>query len=279
VTFIPLPETCAGRTSTGIASIPIMNVDKTISKSKQKARQIRDYYRVLYRAWGPQHWWPGETPFEVIVGACLVQNTAWANAKLALQGMRSAKVLNVKGVREISLEKLEKIIRPAGFFRQKARCLKNLVVFLDTNYGGSLRRMFARPTRDLRQELLQIKGIGPETADSILLYGGQHPVIVVDTYARRVLARHGIVPMSTSYEGVRALMEQALSPLATEVCNPGKVTALSHRPSAMSMARRTPLAQVYNEMHGLMVAAGKQHCLKSAPRCEGCPLQQFLPQR
>lgn len=206
-----------------------------------------------------------------------MQNTAWTSARLALQGLRSANMLSVRKVREIPLEKLEDLIRPAGFFRQKARCLKIFVAFLDTNYGGSLRKMFARPTGHLRQELLKVKGIGPETADAILLYAGQHPVFVVDAYARRVLDRHRIVPTSTDYEQVRAMMERALYPVTTEPCKPGKVTSLSHRPSPMSRAKRTPLVQIYNDMHGLMVAVGKQHCLKAAPRCEGCPLERFLP--
>lgn len=188
-------------------------------------------------------------------------------------------MLTVKGIREVSLIDLEQRIRPAGYFRQKARRLKIFVNFLDQRYKGSLKRLFACPTAKLREELLSLNGIGPETADSILLYAGNHPVFVVDAYTRRILARHAIVPEEASYEAVRQLMEQALASMADF---PGQIPAQHlpvppHAPSRMSTAKRTALAQIYNEMHGLIVGVGKNYCRKSQPQCDGCPLQKFLP--
>jgi endonuclease-3 related protein len=185
------------------------------------------------------------------------------------------------------LIQLESLIRPSGYFRQKARGLKGFVTFLDQNYGGSLPRMFAQPTHKLRLELLALNGIGPETADSILLYAGQHSVFVVDAYTRRILGRHGVLPKNSSYEDIRAMVEASLAPLsrtqrdeAPETGNweaESKPAGASHRASPMSLAKRSRLAQVYNEMHALMVGVGKNYCLKSDPHCQTCPLQRFLP--
>jgi len=244
--------------------------------------QIRAYYYTLFQAWGPQHWWPARTRIEVIVGAYLTQNTSWTNVELALRRLRSAGLLNLRAMREVSLAKLESQIRSAGYFRQKAQRLKTFVAFLDDHYGGSLTRMFAQPTAKLRQELLALNGVGPETADSILLYAGQHPIFVVDAYTRRLLARHDILPENAPYEVIRKLCERALARVAAPDSLPplkiGKQQVLfSHRPSPMSLAKRSPVAQAYNDMHGLIVQIGKHYCLKSRPRCEQCPLQRFLP--
>ena len=244
--------------------------------------QIRAYYYTLFQAWGPQHWWPARTRFEVIVGAYLTQNTSWTNVERALRRLRSAGLLNLRAMREVSLTKLESQIRSAGYFRQKAQRLKTFVAFLDDHYGGSLTRMFAQPTAKLRQELLALNGVGPETADSILLYAGQHPIFVVDAYTRRLLARHDILPENAPYEVIRKLCERALARVAAPDSLPplkiGKQQVLfSHRPSPMSLAKRSPVAQAYNDMHGLIVQIGKHYCLKSRPRCEQCPLQRFLP--
>ncbi|HLB90333.1 MAG TPA: hypothetical protein VJK29_21930, partial [Terriglobales bacterium] len=171
---------------------------------------LRAYYGILLRAWGRQHWWPGRTRFEVIVGAYLTQNTAWTNVERALRGLRAAGRLNVKGIRTTPLPRLESMIRSAGYFRQKARRLKTFVAFLDKRYGGSLSRLFAQPTDKLRQELLALNGVGPETADSILLYAGQHPVFVVDSYTRRILDRHRILAANAPYDEIRHLFERAL---------------------------------------------------------------------
>jgi endonuclease III related protein len=178
------------------------------------------------------------------------------------------------------------LIRPSGYFRQKAKRLKIFVEFLDRRYGGSLTRLFSRPTAELREELLQLNGVGPETADSILLYAGSHPVFVVDAYTRRVLARHEILPGEAPYEDIRGLFERALAPLAESLANSSAVgnqplatgvRGTAHPPSAISTSKRTGLAQVYNEMHGLIVGVGKNYCKKSQALCDGCPLQRFLP--
>src|SRR5438128_4384134 len=142
--------------------------------------QIRAYYYTLFQAWGPQHWWPARTRFEVIVGAYLTQNTSWTNVERALRRLRSAGLLNVQAMRKVSLAKLESQIRSAGYFRKKARRLKKFVAFLDDNYGGSLARMLAQPTAKLRPELLAHNGVGQETADSILICHGQHKAFRVD---------------------------------------------------------------------------------------------------
>jgi endonuclease-3 related protein len=161
------------------------------------------------------------------------------------------------------------------------------VSFLDARYGGSLARMFTRPTAELRDELLALNGVGPETADSILLYAGNHPVFVVDAYTRRILERHLIVPSAAGYDEIRQLFEQALSetPLPKQSLDeapsantgPGP-RGSCHRPSSMSTSARSAVVQGFNEMHGLIVGVGKTYCLKSQPRCEQCPLQKFLPQ-
>jgi endonuclease-3 related protein len=284
---------------------------------KRKANAVRRYYRALYRAWGPQHWWPADTRFEVIVGAYLTQNTAWTNVERALANLRAAGLLNIDGIRRVKLSRLERLIQPSGYFRQKATRLKTFVAFLDKEHGASLDRLFSQATDKLREELLSLDGVGPETADSILLYAGNHPVFVVDAYTRRILARHEILPDKADYEDVRKLMERALAPLALEhgeetaVCRnqhvgtaaPGcpversstslrtkeagpdpsarqpelGIRGAAHPPSAMSTANRTALVQIYNEMHGLLVGVGKHYCGKSQPKCDGCPLQRFLP--
>jgi endonuclease III related protein len=253
--------------------------------------QIRSYYHALFHAWGAQHWWPAQARFEVVVGAYLTQNTAWTNVEKALTNLRAARLLSIKGIRQAPSHEIERLIRPAGYFRQKANRLKLFVAFLDQRYRGSLARMFAAPTAKLREELLNLHGIGPETADSILLYAGNHPVFVVDAYTRRILARHDILSEKAPYEEIRKLFEQALFPVAQSVADslvaeeetrkqylavglPGT----AHPPSRMSTAKRSPLTQVYNEMHGLIVGVGKHYCRKSQARCDECPLQKFLPQ-
>ena len=252
----------------------------------QETEEIRAYYRAVFQAWGPQHWWPAQSQFEVIVGAYLTQNTAWTNVEKALANLRAAQLLRVRGIRNVPLDELEGLIRPAGYFRQKAQRLKLFVAFLDRSYNGSLKKMFAQPTERLREEILNLNGVGPETADSILLYAGNHPVFVVDAYTRRILARHEILPEKVAYEEIRSLFQQALAPLAESATKSAKAqgkklaegfAGASHPPSPMSKAKRTALTQVYNEMHGLIVGVGKNYCRKSQARCDECPLQKFLP--
>lgn len=253
--------------------------------------EIRRYYRTLHQTWGAQHWWPAETRFEVIVGAYLTQNTAWTNVERALANLRAAQLLNVEGIRSATLPRIERLIRPSGYFRQKARRLKTFVKFLDKQFDGSLERLFSRPTDQLREQLLGLNGVGPETADSILLYAGNHPVFVVDAYTRRILARHAILPEKANYEIFRQLLEHALGTITDGQERDGQDELLvrrelqpksgfrgaAHPPSTMSEAERSIQVQVYNEMHGLLVGVGKHFCGKSQPQCDGCPLQRFLP--
>jgi endonuclease-3 related protein len=258
-----------------------------------RTEKIRAFYRTLFRAWGRQHWWPAESSFEVVVGAFLTQNTAWTNVEKAMAQLRRAGALSLPGIRNTPLSQLEQLIRSAGYFRQKAQRLKNFVAYLDERFAGSLHRMFARPTAELREELLALNGIGPETADSILLYAGNHPVFVVDAYTRRILHRHRILPLNAPYDDIRNLFETALAApafvteceahfqsLATrdpQSASPPRGT--SHPPSRISTVPRTATAQVFNEMHGLIVGAGKNFCLKSKPLCDQCPLRVYLPVR
>jgi endonuclease-3 related protein len=215
----------------------------------------------------------------VITGAYLTQNTSWKNVEIALRRLRAAGVLTLAGVRNTPLPELEVLVRSSGYFRQKAARLKMFVAFLDERYGGSLTRMFSRPTEKLRQELLELKGVGPETADSILLYAGQHPVFVVDSYTRRILERHGICSPGARYEEIRAMFENALrrevGPSPAKIPEGGAIYI--HPASPMSLAKRSSVTQIYNDMHGLIVQAGKNYCLKSRALCEMCPLREFLP--
>jgi len=246
--------------------------DLPITRSQALVR----YYSALYHRWGPQNWWPAQSRLEVIAGAYLTQNTNWSNVEKAIANLRGAHVLSVRGLREIPLRRLERLVRPSGYFHQKAQRLKIFIRYLDKHYQGSLDRMFARPTEQLRAELLALNGVGPETADSILLYAGNHPVFVVDAYTRRVLERHHIITPKTTYEEVRALMEQAIGGAdakPVDAAKPGREPR--HPVSRMSRTPRGERAQHYNELHALIVRAGNEYC-RSSPRCEQCPLREFL---
>src|SRR5689334_9771410 len=196
----------------------------------------------------------------MIVGAYLTQNTAWTNVERALQQLRSAGVLSLSGIRRTPLPELEQLVRSAGYFRQKARRLKTFVEYLDTRYSGSLDRMFAVPTARLREELLALHGVGPETADSILLYAGNHPSFVVDAYTRRILERHRLTHSVTSYHDIQALFDSALRDepflsrcrseaeqfAAGTLTRRDKPAGSCHEPSRTSTMRREDLAQVFN---------------------------------
>lgn len=208
------------------------------------------YYEAMAGALGPMHWWPARTPFEVIVGAILTQSTAWGNVERAIDNLRAARILSPSAILGVRTSRLAAMVRPSGYFRQKAKKLKSFVGFLHTEYRGSLKRMFRTPTPELRDKLLSVHGIGPETADSILLYAGNHPVFVVDAYTHRIFGRHAITDGKPNYEEVRARFESALPP------NP----------------------QLFNEFHALIVNTGKNWCRKSVPRCDECPLRGLLPE-
>ena len=206
------------------------------------------YYNSLFTAFGPQHWWPGKTPFEVIVGAILTQNTSWTNVERAITNLRKAGLLTPTAIERANPRRVEELIRPSGYFRQKARKLKAFCEFLRYEYRGSLARMFAQPTAALREKLLGVFGIGPETADSILLYAGRHPVFVVDAYTKRMLARHGWIGEDAKYDDVRWIFERQF---------PGETAR-------------------FNEFHALIVQAGKRFCRTQEPSCGECPLGRYL---
>ena len=209
---------------------------------------LDEYFNSLFTAFGPQHWWPGKTQFEVIVGAILTQNAAWTNVENAISNLRRAGLLSPVAIEKVPLRRLERMIRSSGYFRQKARKLKAFCEFLRAEYGGSLKRMFETPTITLREKLLGVFGIGPETADSILLYAGEHPVFVVDAYTKRILVRHGWVNEKAKYDDIRWMFEREF---------PGDV-------------RR------FNEFHALIVNAGKNFCRTHDPLCGECPLGRYL---
>lgn len=206
-------------------------------------------YERLYTAFGPQHWWPGESPFEIMVGAVLVQNTAWRNVERAIQNLRDAAMLDPHSLYGLPVDELAELIRPAGYFQVKARRLRNLLEFVVERYGGSLDAMFATELATLREQLLAVHGIGPETADAILLYAGNLPTFVVDTYTHRVLARHGWIGYDAGYHEIKDYCESSLPADAA----------------------------LYNEYHALLVRVGKEHCRRAEPRCDGCPLVELLP--
>jgi len=206
-------------------------------------------YQSMERGLGPQGWWPGRSRFEIILGAILTQNTAWTNVARAIANLRKARILTPGAVTDISRSRLARLIRPSGYYRTKATRVKRFVRFLQRRYRLDLSRMFAEPPSILRRELLALPGIGPETADSILLYAGQIPVFVVDSYTRRILSRHGLIRSIASYGEIQTLFMSSLPPEAA----------------------------FYNEYHALLVAVGKDFC-RPVPRCERCPLRRDLEQ-
>jgi endonuclease III related protein len=219
----------------------------------QSGLQLRNMYAALLEAYGTRKWWPAETAFEVVIGAFLTQATAWRSVERSIDNLREAGLLNIGGIRDIAEEKLRELIRPSGFIQRKAASIKSFVQFVDQQFGGSLEKMAEAPTAELRTRLLALPGVGPETADAILLYALDHPVFVVDEYLRRVVTRHELLPANARYSDLQALGD-----------------------GAISSSTREETARHANELHALIVEVGKRHC-GTTPRCEGCPLQPFLP--
>ncbi|WP_265553143.1 endonuclease III domain-containing protein [Trichlorobacter lovleyi] len=211
-------------------------------------KQLDRIFAVLLEQYGPRHWWPGESPFEVCVGAILTQNTNWGNVEKAIANLKAAGRLSVAGIAGLLPDALAALIRPAGYFNIKAARLQAFVGFLLDQYDGSLDRLFAGPWQHTRAELLAVKGIGPETADSILLYAGHKPSFVVDAYTRRIFSRLGLVDEQISYDGLR-------------------------RHFMDSLASDTAL---FNEYHALIVELGKQVC-RPRPHCNRCCLAEQCP--
>jgi endonuclease-3 related protein len=212
---------------------------------------------LLFTAYGAQAWWPAESAFEVIVGAYLTQNTSWKAVERSLENLRAAGALSVPGLRDLSLEALTDAIRPSGFFTRKAPALKAFIAFLDKEFGGSLDRMAAAATDVLRKQLLQLPGVGCETADAILLYALGHAVPVADEYLRRIAERHRLIdlPPKHNRNGYEALVQ------------------LTH--DAFAGDTVEDRARLYNEFHALVVQVGKRHCGRVA-KCEGCPVASDL---
>ena len=204
-------------------------------------------YRRLLRAFGPQHWWPANYPFEVMVGAILTQATAWHNVERAIDRLRHAGALSAERLAALPTDRLQAMIRPAGYFRQKAARLQAFSRWAMGRFQGRPGRMFRVEPQRLRAELLSISGIGPETADSILLYAGQQPVFVIDAYTRRIFARHDLIDGREPYDALQQFV----------------------------MAQLPKDAHVFNEFHALLVALGKRHCHRRAPECARCPLGAF----
>ncbi|UCD27895.1 MAG: endonuclease III domain-containing protein, partial [Planctomycetota bacterium] len=178
--------------------------------STRTAENLRAFYEAMYKAYGPQHWWPGDTPTEVIIGAILTQNTAWRNVERAIETLKQADALNWGQLREIPDQQLAELIRPAGYYNVKTRRLKAFVEWLWESYDADLDRMFAADLHSLGEELLAVPGIGRETADSILLYAGQMPTFVVDAYTARILYRHRLIDNSADYDEIKELFESNL---------------------------------------------------------------------
>jgi endonuclease-3 related protein len=230
-------------------------IDADGSERTAAAGRLRAMHDLLFAAYGPQHWWPARTAFEVVLGAYLTQNTAWKAVERSLENLRAGGVFTVDGLRAVPLDELRKLIQPSGFYMRKALALKAFVQLLDREFGGSLDRMAAAPTGPLRAQFLDLPGVGPETADAILLYALGHAVPVADEYLRRMVERHGLLV---------TLGEAAGRPIRYD-----QLAALTR--AAFALDGQEERARLYNEFHALAVAVGKAHCGRVA-RCEGCPL-------
>ena len=209
------------------------------------ADRLQTIYTRMYDQLGPQHWWPGETPFEVMVGAILTQNTNWKNVERAIANLKGVGLLSLEALSALPTGLLAEYIRPAGYYNIKAGRLHNLLTFINEEYNGDLQAFLDQPLATLREQLLSIKGVGPETADSILLYAANQPIFVVDTYTHRILSRHQVIDEDFGYVEIQELFMDTLA------CD----------------------TQLYNEYHALLVRVGNVYCKKKNPDCAACPLQ------
>ncbi|MEW6570918.1 MAG: endonuclease III domain-containing protein [Nitrospirota bacterium] len=209
---------------------------------------LRKFFERLYDFFGPRQWWPGETPFEVAVGAILTQNTNWGNVEKAINNLKRQRLLSARALNKMTEGNLSRVIKPAGYYNVKSKRLKSFVSFLVGEYRGSMRRMAKEKTDVLREKLLRINGIGPETADSILLYALEKPVFVIDAYTKRILSRHCIIGYDNSYDEFQELFHKSLQ----------------------------KDVKLYNEYHALLVETGKVFCKPGVPLCSQCPLNVFL---
>ncbi len=224
---------------------------------------IKTLFNILFDSYGPQHWWPideryhqnqhSDPRFEIIMGAILTQNTAWTNVEKALCNLKNQRALTINTIAHLEEDSLKKMIQPSGFFNQKAQRLKLFSTYLQTKYKGDLQKFFSRDTREIRHELLSLQGIGPETADSILLYAGNHPVFVVDAYTKRICQRFPVPVDTESYEHVQLFFEKEL----------------------INTTPNSDLVLRYKELHALLVRLAKEHCWKKKPLCSTCPLRDL----
>lgn len=207
-------------------------------------KSLRNIYKMLYAHFGPRHWWPAESPFEVMVGAILTQNTAWPNVEKAITNLKRKRLLSPRKIDRATSKSLYDPLRPSGYYKEKSKKLKAFVKFLIQFSKGNIDKLRTYGTKSLRKELLKIKGVGPETADSMLLYALNKPVFVVDAYTKRILTRHKLIPRDATYEKIQDFFMN-------------------------SLPRR---AKLFNEYHALIVEAGKNYCKKRKPLCKICPL-------
>jgi endonuclease-3 related protein len=210
-------------------------------------KKLMDLYDAMYDVFGPQSWWPGDGPLEIMIGAVLTQNTNWGNVERAIENLRRAELIDVKKLVTTDPAKLAELIRPAGYFTVKAKRLQNLMRFVWENYDGEVKRFFDQSIWSLREELLSVSGVGYETADDIILYAAHKPTFVVDTYTYRIMLRHHLIGQDEEYMGIKELFEDNL---------PAEV-------------------ELFNEYHALLVMVGKIFCKKTKPQCEKCPLNRF----
>lgn len=209
-------------------------------------KRLKTIYQKLYAYFGRQHWWPAKTPFEVMVGAILTQNTNWANVEKAIANLEKNNLLTPRRLNGLREKKLALLIRPAGYYNLKARRLKNFLDFFIGAYKGNLKKLSFTKTKKLREELLTVNGIGEETADSILLYALKRPIFVIDAYTKRILKRHKMLSAKADYAQAQNLFMQNLK----------------------------PQVKLFNEYHALLVRSGKEFCLTNHPRCQACPLKE-----
>lgn len=214
--------------------------------SGEKRPTFMEIYNVLSAYYGPTGWWPGDSPFEIAVGAILTQNTAWSNVEKAIANLKKAKLLSPRRMLRCDRALLEEAIRPSGYFRQKAERLIAFCRYLMEQYRGDMGKMCNGNLNKVREELLRIKGIGPETADDILLYSCGYPIFVVDAYTKRIFSRHGLLDSRLTYQQVQEIF---------------------HREVPRDV-------HIYKEYHGLIVWVGKDFCRKK-PKCSTCPLNRF----
>jgi len=217
--------------------------------------RLHALYERLVDIYGPQRWWPAKTSLEVVIGAYLTQNTAWRSVERSIENLEAHGLLTIEGLRGVAEDELRELIRPSGFMIRKAAAIKAFISFLDELYDGSLEKLSEESSEVARERLLALPGVGPETADAILLYALGHPAMVVDEYLKRVTTRHGLLPPSSKYAEIQRLAVAAFE---------------NDQPSTLRLH--------FGEFHAVIVEVGKRHCGR-IPRCEGCPLAFDLPKR